>query len=166
MQARVLSLTALAGALLLAGCANNPYLDAKRRTAAGGELDQQEAAARRDLDAEQRRRAAITTQKADVDAQIQRNSQRIASLEKDLRAQDRQLADALKSRKIDKTRHDDLKRQLEDLRADTQRADLDNQRDGMSKTPTSGDAAKQAQLAELEKRKKALEDALGALTKR
>ena len=158
-------LAALLGAALLAGCAGNPYIDAKRRTAAGGELDQQQAAADARLADEQRRNVALQGQKTSVDTEVARNAQRIGALQNDLKRQDAQLAAALKARQVDKTRYDQLKRQLNDLQADTQRADMDNRGAALSKSP-GADAAKQAELADLEKRKKALEDALAALTKR
>lgn len=156
----------LLGGALATGCANNPYLEAKQRTAAGGELDQQQAAAQRDLDAEKRRQADMQARRQGIDAEIARNSQRISALQGDLKKQDAQLAAALSSRKITKAQHDQLKRQVEGLRADTNSAELENQRAAMSKSPGGNDTAKQAELAKLEERKKALEKTLSAMTAR
>lgn len=165
MQMKSHVFTALLGAVLLTGCANNPYLEARQRTTAGGELDQREAAAQRDLDAERRRQSDMHIRRQGIDAEIARNSHRISALQGDLKKQDAQLAAALSARKITKAQHDQIKRQVDGLRADTNSAELENQRAAGSKTP-SNDAAKQAELAKLEERKKALETTLSAMTAR
>lgn len=157
------SCAALLGVALVTGCANNPYFDARQRTAAGGELDQKEAAAQRDLEAERRRQAGMQVQRQGIDTEIARNSQRISALQGDLKKQDAQLAAALSARKITKAQHDQIKRQVDGLRADANSAELENQRAAVSKAP-GNDAAKQAELAKLEERKRALEKTLSAMT--
>lgn len=156
---------ALLGVVVLSGCANNAYLLAKQRTAAGGELETQQAAADRALQDELRRQAELKRQQERTDSEIALNSQRIAALQGDLRKQEAQLKAALNGRKITKAQHDQLKRQLDGLRTDAQRADMENQGSASSKTP-AGDPARQAELAKLEERKKALEKALATMTAR
>jgi chromosome segregation ATPase len=153
------------GIAVLSGCANNAYLQAKERTAAGGELDRQEAAARKALGDEKRRQAELQGRQQGIDAEIARNSQRISALQGDLSRQKAQLATALNGRKITKRQHDQMKRELDGILADTQRADLENQGAAMSKTQ-GNDAAKQAELAKLEERKRALEKTLSVMTAR
>lgn len=165
MNMKLSTLGCLVGVVLLTGCANNAYLQAKQRTAAGGELDQQEAAAQRTLQDEQRRQADLQARQRSVDAEVARNAQRISQLQGDLRKQDAQLAAALKGRKITRAQHDQVKGQLEGLRADTQRAELENQGSALSRT-SGNDAAKQAELAKLEERKRALEKTLSAIAAR
>lgn len=156
---------ALFAALLLGGCSNIPYLDAKARTRSGGELDQQQAAAQSDLDQQRQRHTGLSDAKTKRDAEIARDNRRIAALDKDLKAQDRQLAAALKAQRVDQARYNDLKRQLDALQADTETARQDQARAAAS-PDGPGDTAKAAKLAELEQRKKSLEEALGALTTR
>ena len=149
----------------LTGCANNAYLQAKQRTAPGGELDQQAAAAQRGLEVEKRKQAELQGRQKTVDTEISQNAKRISALQGDLIKQDTQLAAALKKRKITKAQHDQLKRQVEALRGDTQRVELENQGAALSKN-AAGDAEKQAQLGKLEERKRALEKSLSAMTAR
>jgi predicted nuclease with TOPRIM domain len=158
-----LATAALVG-FMLGGCA---YFDAKKRTQEGGELDQQKAAAQSDLDAHRRSNTELTSAKAARQAEIEQNRKRIASLERDLKTQDRLLAQARKDQKVDQARYAELKGQLDRLQADTEAAQKAQQQAAASANPdAASDAAKARQLAELEQRKKALEEALGALTKR
>lgn len=165
-MAALMRWTGLALTALLAGCAGNAYLDAKRNTAAGGQLERDTAAAQRDLDGARARNVQLQTDRERMAGQIEQDRQRIASLEGDLRRQETALAAALKAGKVSQARHAQLKRELDTLRADTQAAELANRSRAMAKTSDAqADAAKQAQLRELERRKKALEDALAAMTK-
>ncbi len=166
MHAHRLALVPLLGLALLAGCANNAYFEAKQRTAAGGELDRQEAAAQQALQSERARQADLQTRQRAIDTEIARNAQRITALQGDLKRQEAQLAAALNGRKITKSQHDQVKRQLDALQADTQRADMENQGAALSKQAQGVDAAKRAELARLEERKRALEQTLSAMTAR
>ncbi|KQP11866.1 hypothetical protein [Pseudorhodoferax sp. Leaf267] len=153
-------------AVLLSGCAGNAYLDAKRNTAAGGKMDQDIAASQADLDRARAQNASLQSATANRQAEIDRDKRRVASLESDLRKQDATLAAALKSGKVTKARHAELKKQLDQLKGDTQSAELDAQRLAMAKTPDAqATAAKEKQLQDLEKRKKGLEDALAAMAR-
>ncbi|MFC3337608.1 hypothetical protein [Paracandidimonas soli] len=78
-----------------------------------------------------------------------------------LKTQEAQLAAALRARKVSKSQHDQLKRELDSLKAGTQQADLDNQGSAFSKKGV--DPQKEAQLKALERRKKELEDTLAKL---
>lgn len=146
--------------LLLAGCAN-AYLDAKRNTAPGGAQEQQLIAANQRLAVAQDRNQSLQDQKMQRDREIERNSRRISALESSLKTQEAQLAAALRARKVSKGQHDQLKRELDSLKAGTQQADLDNQGSAFSKKGV--DPQKEAQLKALERRKKELEDTLAKL---
>lgn len=157
----------LSALVLLAGCAGIPYLDAKKRTESGGELDQQKAAAQTDLDQQRGRNTDLSQARAAREAELARDARRIAALDRDLKAKDRQLAAALKAQRVDQARYNELKRQVDGLQAETDAVQKAQQQAAGAATPdAAADAAKTKQLAELEQRKKALEDALGALTKR
>jgi len=167
MVTRILSSVGMAVlAALLTGCAGNTYLDAKRNTAAGGQLERDTAAAQSDLDAARARNAQLQTDQARVAGQIEQDRRRISALEGDLGRQQAALDAARKSGKLSQARHAQLKRELDALRADTQAAELANRSRAVAKAPDpQADAAKQAQLRELERRKKALETALAAMSK-
>lgn len=150
--------------LLVTSCATNPYTDAKRRTAAGGENSVRLTEAQVRTDKANIDKTLLEDKVLQSDRDIERNARRIASAEADLINNDKQLASALQSRKISQARHDQLKREVDGLRAEVQRADLDNQARGMSRNPNpAADAAKEARLKDLEKRKKELEDTLAKL---
>jgi septal ring factor EnvC (AmiA/AmiB activator) len=158
---RLCGAAAIAALLACGGCADNPYLDAKRNTAAGGQQERDLNAANAQLAGAQWQNASLQTARAGREQEIERNDQRIKSLQADLRRQDAALAQALKSKRITQARHDQLRRDLEALRGDSRNADLQNQAGRMAKSPDpGGDAAKEARLRELEKRKRDLELAL------
>ena len=151
---------------LLSGCAGNAYLDAKQNTAAGGRQERDIANANADLERARAQNASLQNASARRQAEIDRDKRRVATLESDLRKQDATLAAALKSGKVTKARHAQLKRDLDALRGDTQSAELENQRLALARTPDAkADAAKETQLRELEQRKKTLEDALAQMAR-
>lgn len=157
----------LAGAAaLLAGCANNAYLDAKRNTAAGGAQSQQIQAAKTDLQTAQTQNMRLASDKARREDELARNNQRIRALETDLRKQDATLASALKSKQVTQARYNELKREMDAVRTETQSVDLQNRGDAMSTGDAKADAAKEARLKDLERRKQDLEKALAGLAQR
>lgn len=157
-------LAALAAALLLAGCANT-YLDAKRNTAAGGQQERDIAAAKTDLASAQAQNASLSVQKQQRERDIEANNRRIRTLEADLKKQDAALASALKSKQLSQTRYNELKKEMDAVKAETQSVDLQNKGDAFAAPDAKADAAKEARLKDLERRKKDLESALAALTK-
>lgn len=155
----------LGAAAVTGGCAN-AYLDAKRRTAPGGEIDVQTQAAQSDLDRQRAHQTALQKESRTVDAQIRSNDQRIQSLQTTLRQQQQTLAKALKDRKISQARHDDLKRQLDAAQADTSAVQLQNQGKPLTRSiDPQASAAQEQQLKDLEKRKQDLEAVLANLAK-
>jgi hypothetical protein len=160
---RPCALVACATLLWLSGCAT--YLDAKSDTAAGGKQDREIAAAKTELASAKSQNVTLSDQKLQREREIERNDKRIRALEQDLRVQDQALAAALKNKKITQARHAELKRQADALRQDTQSADLENKGASLAAPDAKADAAKEARLKDLERRKKDLEAALAAISK-
>jgi len=154
-----------AALLLLGGCAT--YMDAKQNTAAGGQQSRDIAAAKTELATAQQENVRLSDEKLQRERELKRNNDRIRAMESDLKKQDQVLADALKAKQVSSTRHAELKREMDSIRAEMQSVDMQNRGDAMAKTADpKADAAKEARLRDLEKRKKELEVALAALTKR
>ncbi|MBX3604742.1 MAG: hypothetical protein KF788_05710 [Piscinibacter sp.] len=154
-----------AAALLLSGCAANTYLDAKRNTAAGGQQERDIAAARGELAAAQAQNVSLSDQKLQREREIERNNKRIRAMEADLRKQDAVLASALKAKQVSQARYNELKREMDAVKAEMQSVDLQNKGDAFGAPDPKADAAKEARLKDLERRKKDLENALAALAK-
>ncbi len=154
-----------AAALLLSGCAANTYLDAKRNTAAGGQQERDIAAAKTDLATAQAQNTSLQDQKLQREREIERNNKRIRALESDLKKQDAALAGALKAKQVSQARYNELKKEMDAVKAETQSVDLQNKGDALATPDPKADAAKEARLKELERRKKELEAALAGLTK-
>ena len=158
--------TCVALAALLAGCAGHAYMDAKRNTAVGGQIDQDTSRAQAELDAARARNVQLQQDKGRMASQIEQDRRRIATVEGDLRRQDAALATALKAGKVSQGRHAALKKELDALRADTQSADMANRSQALAKgSDPKADAEKEQQLRSLERRKQALEAALAAMAK-
>ena len=154
-----------AAALLLSGCAANTYLDAKRNTAPGGQQERDIAAAKTELATAQQQNVSLSDQKLQREREIERNNKRIRAMEVDLRKQDAALASALKSKKVTQARYNELKREMDAVKAEMQSVDLQNKGDAFGAPDAKADAAKEARLKDLERRKKDLETALAALAK-
>lgn len=152
-----------AALLLLAGCGT--YLEAKRNTAVGGQNERDIAAANATLSSEQARNASLAVQKQQREREIEANNQRIRALQADLKRQDTALANALKSRQLTQARYNELKKEMDSVKADTQSVELQNKGDAFAQPDAKADAAKEAKLKDLERRKKELEAALAGLTK-
>jgi chromosome segregation ATPase len=162
-----LRFTVLCMSLLLGGCANNAYLDAKRNTAEGGQQSRDIAAAKTELATAQAQNVHLSDEKLQRERELDRNNRRIRALEDDLRRQDVALTDALKAKQVSQTRYNELKREMDAVRAEMQSVDMQNKGDAMAaSSDPKADAAKEARLRALEKRKKELEDALAQLAKR
>lgn len=148
----------------ITGCT---YIDAKQNTARGGKLETDTAEARRTLASAKQENVQLQQQKAQRERELERNEQRIQALETDLRQQDAMLASALKSQSLTKARHDQLKRDLDAIRKETAAIGQQNDSDRLSgAADAKADAAKEARLRDLERRKKELETALATLVKR
>lgn len=158
------TLVAAGAALLMSGCANT-YLDAKRNTAPGGQQERDIATARTDLATAKSQNLSLSDQKLQRERELERNNKRIRALETDLRTQDAVLASALKSRQLSQSRYNELKREVDSVKAEMQSVDLQNKGDAFGTPDAKADAAKEARLKDLERRKKELESALAALAK-
>jgi PBP1b-binding outer membrane lipoprotein LpoB len=154
-----------AAALLLSGCAANTYLDAKRNTAPGGQQERDIAAAKTELTTAQQQNVSLSDQKLQREREIERNNKRIRAMEADLRKQDVALASALKAKQVSQTRYNELKKEMDAVKAEMQSVDLQNKGDAFGAPDAKADAAKEARLKDLERRKKDLETALAALAK-
>lgn len=154
-----------AAALLLSGCAANTYLDAKRNTAPGGQQERDIAHARTELTTAQQQNVSLSDQKLQREREIERNNKRIRAMETDLRKQDAALASALKSKQVSQARYNELKREMDAVKVEMQSVDLQNKGDAFGTPDAKADAAKEARLKDLERRKKDLENALAALAK-
>jgi hypothetical protein len=164
MTSRLHAVIALLIAASLAGCT---YIEAKQNTMAGGKLETDTADARRNLANARQENVQLQETKLQRERELERNEQRISALETDLRKQDTLLASALKSQNLTKARHDQLKRDLEAIRKETAALGQQNDADRLSGTANAkSDAAKEARLRDLERRKKDLETALATLVKR
>jgi hypothetical protein len=156
---------AVALAMLAAGCGT--YIEAKQNVAPGGKLERDTTEARRTLAEVKRENVQLQDAKLQRERELARNQQRIQALEADLRQQDAQLASALQARKVSRTRHDQLKRDMDAIRKETIALGQQNDSDSLAgSSDPKADAAKEARLRDLEKRKKDLEAALAALVKR
>lgn len=161
MGATQRALCALAAALSLSGCAT--YMDARSAVAPGGRIDQQRTAAQGDLQAARAENVRLSDEKLQRERELERNDRRIRAMEEDLRKQDQQLAAALKSRKVSQARYEELKREMDRIRAEMQSVDLQNKGDSFKPADAKADAAKEQRLRDLERRKKELEGALAQL---
>jgi chromosome segregation ATPase len=157
----------LPAALALSGCAAGTYLDAKSNPAAGGRQSQEIAGARASLDAAQAQNTQLQDAKLQRERELDRQDKRIRVLEDDLRKQDATLSNALKAKQITQARYTEIKRELDSIRGEMQSVDMQNLGDKMARSADpKADAAKEARLRELERRKKELEGTLSALAKR
>jgi hypothetical protein len=165
MNSGRLALVSIVLGVTLSGC--ETYLDAKKNVAPGGQLERDTADARRELDQAKRENVRLQQAKVDRERELERNERRIQAIEADLRQQDSALASALQAKKLTKTRHDQIKRDMEAIRKETAALGRQNDSDRLSGASDSkADAAKEARLRDLERRKKELEAALAALVKR
>lgn len=154
--------------LLLGGCAaTGAYMDAKDNTRAGGRQEQQIAAARTDLTTAQGQNTQLQDAKLQRERELERQDKRIRAVEEDLRKQDAALANALKGKQVTQARYNEIKREMDAIRSEAQAVDMQNRGDALAKTSDpKADAAKEARLKELERRKAELEGTLSALAKR
>lgn len=164
-QRTPLPLAIACATLLLGGCAANTYLDAKRNTAAGGQQERDIQTAKTELATAKSQNLSLSDQKLQRERELERNNKRIRAMEADLKAQDQALASALKAKQLSQSRHAELKREMDSIKAEMQSVDMQNKGDAFGAPDPKADAAKEARLKELERRKKELETALAALAK-
>ena len=156
---------AIAMSAMVSGCGT--YLEAKQNVAPGGKLDQEKAEARRTLADVKRENVQLQEARLQRERELERNERRIQAIEADLRQQDAALASALQARKLTKARHDQLRKDMEAIRKETVALGQQNDSDRLAAaSDPRADAAKEARLRDLERRKKELEAALAALVKR
>jgi chromosome segregation ATPase len=157
----------LPAALLVGGCAANTYLEAKANTAAGGQQSRDIQTARTSLESAQTQNVQLQDAKLQRERELDRQDKRIRALEDDLKKQDAALAGALKAKQVTQARYAEIKREMDSIRSEMQSVDMQNLGDKMSRTADpKADAAKEARLRDLERRKKELEGTLAALAKR
>ncbi|OUM00024.1 hypothetical protein [Variovorax sp. JS1663] len=167
-SSRLLPLAAACTLAVLAalgtGCANNPYLESKRYTATGGQMEQEQNTASAQLASAQATNTRLQSDAARRKAEIDSNAQRIRTLEGELRSQNAQLDEALRARRISQSRHAQLKREIDAIRSEAQNVQLENEGARMSgASDPKAEAAKRERLQQLEGRKKQLQEALSAL---
>ena len=126
--------------LTLGGCAN-PYLDAKRNTAAGGQQERDIATAKTELATAKTQNVSLSDQKLQRERELDRNDKRIRAVEQDLRTQDQALASALKAKKVNQARYTELKRESDALHQETRSVDLENKGASLSAPDAKADAA-------------------------
>lgn len=165
MSARTYWLGLVSGVLLISGCGT--YMEAKEATRRGGTIDQQKAAASQQLAAEKSKNTQLQDEQLNREREIARMDKRIQAAQAELANQNEVLNNALRSKKINQARYDDLKRQQSALQAELQNLELQNKSDSGAKTSDpAAQADKEKKLAELEKKKKNLEAALASLVQR
>lgn len=145
-------------ASLLPACT---YLEEKRDLLSGGP-QQREAAAQAQLDAERQRSAGLQRQQSQRQADLDAVDRRLAAAQVRLDAQQRRLDAALKARKIGEAKYRDLKRQTEQLKADTAQLQQSRPPTLTRSVANVDDTAKLQQLERLEQRRRDLEAALQA----
>jgi PBP1b-binding outer membrane lipoprotein LpoB len=153
------SLSALAcAALLLAGCGT--YMEARQNVKPGGKLDQEKQAARTELQSAKTEQVRLGDEKAQREAELKRNDERIRTVQADLQKQEQALQDAFAAKKVSQARYAELKRDLDSVKAESQSIDLQLKSAAFRQSDPKADAAKEQRLRELEKRKKELEKTL------
>lgn len=116
MLRRTVFLTSLVASLTLGGCAT--YLDARDNVAVGGKLDQQKAAAARDLDAALAQRASMQQRRAEQDAELARVDDQLRRMQAEQKTQQLQLAQALQARRITNAKHHQISKELQSVKAE------------------------------------------------
>lgn len=148
----------LSAAALLSGCAST-YMETRRENAPGGVLDQRKAAAQQDLSTARQQQVDLTDATVQRKREMERMDARLKAVNNDLRQSDVDLNEALRAKRVSQERFDQLKRQLDAVKRETQSLELDNKAALVGKPDPAAEAAKRARLAELEKKKADLENA-------
>jgi PBP1b-binding outer membrane lipoprotein LpoB len=157
------SLPALAcAALLLTGCAT--YMEARENIKPGGKIDQEKAAARTDLQSAKTEQTRLTDEKSQREAELKRNDERIRAVQADLQKHEQALQSALAAKKVSQSRYDELKRELDKVKAESQSVDLQLKSVAFKPADAKADAAKEQRLRDLERRKAELEKQLAQVT--
>jgi hypothetical protein len=156
------SLSALACVVLLAGCGT--YMEARENVKPGGRLDQEKAAARTELQTAKSEQTRLGDEKAQREAELKRNDERIRAVQADLQRQELALQNALAARKVSQARYAELKRELDGVKAESQSIDLQLKSAAFRPADPKTDAAKEQRLRDLEKRKADLEKQLAQVT--
>jgi GrpB-like predicted nucleotidyltransferase (UPF0157 family) len=157
------SVPALAcAALLLAGCGT--FMEARENIKPGGMIDQQKATARTDLKAAKAEQIRLTDERSQREAELKRNDDRIRAVQADLQQQEQALQRALAANKVSQSRYDELKRELDKVKAESQSVDLQLKSVAFKPADPKADAAKEERLRALERRKAELEKQLAQVT--
>ena len=154
----------LTSTALLSGCGT--YMEAKQNTRAGGAIDQQKASARVDLTAAQTANIKLQDDKMQREREVERMDKRLRAAQNELDQQNKALNDALRSRQISQARHDQVKRDLDGIKAEMSNMELQNRMDAGTPANPQAQAEKEKKLAALEKRKNDLNAAMSAMLKR
>jgi chromosome segregation ATPase len=142
---------------LLGGCV---YLDARQNVRPGGKIDTEIKAATEDLRGANDERTRLGDEKARREAEMKGNDERIRTVQADLQKQEQLLQDALAAKKLSQARYAELKRELAEVKAESQSIDVQLKSAAFRPSDVQADAAKEQRLRELERRKKALEKTL------
>jgi DNA repair exonuclease SbcCD ATPase subunit len=148
--------------VVLGGCAT--YMEARENVKPGGRIDQEKAAAQIDLRTAQEQKSRLSSEKERRDAELRSNDERIRSMQADLQRQDHALAAALKSKQMTQQRHDALKQELDEIRAESQSLDLQIKSAALRKSDPDADKTKEQKLRDLERRKQQLAKTLADMT--
>ena len=149
-------------AVTVGGCGT--YMEAKEATRAGGTIDRQKAAANADLAVARAENARLQDEQLNRQREIDRVERRIQAAQDDLVKQQEALAAALRSRQITQGRHDQVRRDLDSIRAEMSAVELEHKMDRT--TDPRAQAEKERKLAALEKRKRELEGVIAAMIKK
>lgn len=143
---------------LMSGCAST-YMETRRENAPGGVLDQKKAAAQQDLTTARQQNVDLTDATVQRRREMERMDARLKAVNNDLRQSDVDLNEALRAKRVSQERYNQLKRQLDAVKNESQSLELDNKAALVGKPDPAAEAAKRARLAELEKKKADLENA-------
>ena len=143
-------------ALSLGGCAS--YLDAKAEVR---DMGVREIAARQQLQTAQQRNQNLQDELSGLERDVDRNQRKLASLEASLDQVIKDLSAAQRSKKISEAEANKLRGELD--RLNRERADLDFALSADKASGKTDNAARDRQIADLERRKAQLEQALGKM---
>jgi hypothetical protein len=139
------------------------YKQAGRYTAPGGEGDQQKAMAQAELQRARQQSAGLQADVQQRQREIQQVNERLRAGEADLVAQSGALDSAVRARRVSQAQADQIRKEIEDIRIEMQKIDALNKAAVAARPDPTVDETKRKRLADLDRRRKALEDTLGKM---
>ena len=155
-SAKYNAILAAALALTLGGCAS--YLDAKAEVR---DIGVREYAARQQLQAAQQRNQNLQDELSGLERDVDRNQRKLAALETSLDKVIQDLAAAQRGKKISEAEAAKIRAELD--RLNRERSDLDFALSADRASGKTDNAAREREVADLERRKAQLEQALGRM---